>query len=449
LLPTIIIKGTAMNEQGNREQFNTRIGFILASAGSAVGLGNIWRFPYMTGMNGGAAFVIIYLAMVFLIGFSIMLAEFTIGRRTQRNNVGAFRMLGGKKWAPVGWLGIVASAIILSFYGVIGGWTIKYFTGIFSGLPTGKVFSNFISTPSSVIMFQGIFIILTIIIVSRGITQGIEKFSKLLMPALFLIMIALAVRSVTLEGAYKGIEFYLKPDFSKITGSIFLAALGQAFFSLSLGNGGMLTYGSYLKKDEPLPSSVFHICLLDSLVAFLSGLIIFPAVFAFGFQPTAGAGLAFVTLPAVFSKMPFGIFWAGLFFFLLVIASLTSAVNMLEVISSYFIDEKKWNRKLAPGIIGAFIFLLGIPSAISLSGCLNIFGKSFLDSADFLASNIMMPVGGFFIALFTGWVISDVAKDEVTNSGKRKFYLYSIWTFILKILAPLAIVIIFLRGLKW
>lgn len=414
-----------MSDASKRDQFGSRIGFVLASAGSAVGLGNIWRFPYITGENGGAAFVFTYLIMVFTIGFTIMLAELVLGRRTQRNNVGALQKLGGKAWSMVGWLGIVASILILSFYGVIGGWTIKYMVSIVNGLPSGtdaaaqagKAFETFIADSPTVILYQGLFMIATVLVVSKGIGQGIERFCKVLMPLLFLIMLALVVRALTLPGAMEGISFYLKPDFSKVTTGMVLAAMGQAFFSLSLGNGGMLTYGSYLKKEEPLPSSAFQICILDSLVAFLSGLIIFPAVFAFGFQPGAGPGLTFITLPAVFSQMFGGVFWAGLFFLLLVIASLTSSMNMLEVASAHFVDEKIWPRKKATWIIGTFIFLLGIPSAISLSGNLNVFGKSFLDAVDFLASNLMMPVGGFFLAIFTGWFISDQADDELTNGG--------------------------------
>ncbi|WP_300670289.1 sodium-dependent transporter [Desulfoluna sp.] len=446
-----------MKHTGKRDQFGSRLGFILASAGSAVGLGNIWRFPYVTGENGGAAFVFIYLLMVFSLGFTVMLAEFTLGRKTQRNNVGALMRLGGKYWSMVGWLGIVASIIILSFYGVIGGWTIKYFLAVFQGLPTGtdaasqagQAFEGFISNSPSVILYQGLFMVATIWVVSKGIGQGIERFCKVLMPALFIIMIILVVRAVTLDGAMAGIAFYLKPDFSKVTGGMCLAAMGQAFFSLSLGNGGMLTYGSYLRKEEPLPSSAFQICVLDSLVAFLSGLIIFPAVFAFGFEPGSGAGLTFVTLPAVFSQMFGGVFWAGLFFLLLVIASLTSSVNMLEVVCAHFIDEKGWSRTKAPWAIGFGIFLLGVPSAFSLAGGLNIFGKSFLDTMDFIASNLMMPLGGLFIVLFTGWVISDIAKDEVTNNGQITFSLLPVWQVACKVVAPLAVGYIFFQGLSW
>lgn len=446
-----------MSTQENREQFGSRLGFILASAGSAVGLGNIWRFPYVAGENGGAAFVFIYALMVFLIGFSAMLAEFVIGRRTQKGNVGALSLLGGTKWSLVGWNGIIASIIILSFYGVVGGWTIKYFVGIFNGLPTGdtaaaqagEAFGAFISNPTSVIFFQALFMLATIFIVSRGIGEGIEKFSKIFMPVLFIIMLILVVRSITLEGAMKGVSFYLNPDFSKVTGKMLLAALGQAFFSLSLGTGTMLTYGSYLKKNEPMPSSAMQICTLDTCVAFLSGLIIFPAVFAFGFQPEAGPGLTFITLPVVFAKMPGGIIFAGLFFLLLVIASLTSSVSMLEISCAHFIDEKGWSRSKASWGLGLLIFAIGVPSAISLSGELNLLGKPFMDAMDFLASNIMMPLGGAFLTVFTGWFISKDAHDEITNQGTIKFNLLPVWNICCKFIVPMAILMIFIQGLKW
>lgn len=446
-----------MSSDKQREQFSSRLGFILASAGSAVGLGNIWRFPYVAGENGGAAFVFLYIVMVFCIGFTAMLAEFVVGRCAQRSNVGSLYELGGKGWSMVGWLGIVASITILSFYGIVGGWTIKYFVGVFSGLPSGETaaaqageaFGGFITNTPSVIFYQAVFMIVTIWIVSKGVGEGIEKLSKILMPLLFIIILVLVVRSITLEGGLKGVSFYLKPDFSKMTGKVFLAALGQAFFSLSLGTGTMLTYGSYLKKNEPMPKSAFQICMLDTFVAFLSGLIIFPAVFAFGFQPTAGAGLTFVTLPAVFSKMFGGVVWAGLFFLLLIIASITSSVSMLEVSCAHFVGEKGWSRSKTTWLIGTGTFLLGIPSAISLAGGLNIFGKSFMDTMDFLVSNLMMPVGGVLIAVFTGWFIHEKVKKEVTNNGSLKFSMFPIWSVLCKFVVPVAIIIIFIQGLKW
>lgn len=444
-----------MSEVENRDQFGSRIGFILASAGSAVGLGNIWRFPFVAGENGGAAFVFIYLLLVFCIGMPVMLAEFVVGRRGQGDPVGSLRRVGGKLFTPLGGMGIVASMLILSFYGVVGGWTVKYtFDAMRGALGTdvasaGAVFGAFVASPKAVIFYQAIFMLATYGVVARGIGNGIEKFCTVFMPVLFLLLVVLAVRSVTLPGASEGLAFYLKPDFSKVNGSMILAALGQAFFSLSIGIGIMLTYGSYLKKSEPIVSPAFQICFLDSFVALVAGLVIFPAVFAFGFEPGAGAGLTFVTLPAVFTKMPGGSFFAVLFFFLLVIASLTSSMSLLEVISAYFVDERKWARGKATAVVTGFTFLLGVPSAVSLGGGLNIAGKSFLDVMDFVASNVIMPLGGMGYALLVGWMLHALAKEEFSGQDGRPLAIYPAWRVICCGVAPAAIGWIFVTGLKW
>ncbi|WP_300668158.1 sodium-dependent transporter [Desulfoluna sp.] len=444
-----------MSDVESRDQFGSRIGFILASAGSAVGLGNIWRFPFVAGENGGAAFVFIYLLLVFCIGMPVMLAEFVVGRRGQGDPVGSLRRVAGKLFTPLGGMGIVASMIILSFYAVVGGWTIKYtFDALIGALGTdvesaGAVFGAFVENPSSVIFYQAIFMLGTYGVVARGIGNGIEKFCTIFMPILFLLLIVLAVRSVTLPGASEGLAFYLKPDFSKVNGATILAALGQAFFSLSIGIGVMLTYGSYFKKSEPLVSPAFQICFLDSFVALIAGLVIFPAVFAFGFEPGAGPGLTFVTLPAVFTKMPGGSLFAVLFFFLLVIASLTSSMSLLEVISAYFVDERKWSRRKATLVVACFTFLLGIPSAISLGGGLNIGGKSFLDAMDFVASNVIMPLGGMGFALLTGWVLHTMAREELSGPDGQPSAIYKPWRVICCVVAPVAIGWIFVTGLKW
>lgn len=444
-----------MAQNFEREQWGSKIGFILAAAGSAVGLGNIWRFPYVTGQNGGAAFVLVYLALVFVLGFSVMLAEMAIGRKAQLNAVGSFQKLKGGMWPIVGWMGVAAGFMILSFYGVIGGWTIKYFGHSFMGLMTeaaagkaGDVFGGFVTNTTQVILFQALFMIITTWVVFKGIGEGIEKYCKILMPALFIILLILIVRSVTLEGAGKGLEFYLKPDFSKITGATIAAALGQAFFSLSLGMGCMITYGSYVNKQTTLPSAAIQVCLLDTAVAVLAGLAIFPAVFAFGVEPSAGPGLTFVTLPSVFAQMPGGSIWSGLFFLLLFIAALTSAISLLEVVAAYFID-KGWSRTKAAWSMGFLIFLLGVPSSMSLAGAPKIAGKDFLDAVDFIASNVLLPLGGVFIALFVGWIWTADARKEVTNEGTHSFGMMEIWIWICRVVAPLAILYIFFTGLKW
>jgi NSS family neurotransmitter:Na+ symporter len=278
--------------------------------------------------------------------------------------------------------------------------------------------------------------------------EGIEKYCKFLMPALFLILFVLIARSVTLEGAAKGLDFYLRPDFSKITGTSIATALGQAFFSLSLGMGCMITYGSYVDKQTTLPSSAVQVCVIDTLVAFLAGLVIFPAVFAFGVDAGAGPGLTFVTLPSVFAMMPGGMIWSALFFLLLYIAALTSAISLLEVVSAYFID-RGWSRPKAAVIMGFLIFALGVPCATSLSGAPKVYGKDFFDAMDFLSSNVLLPLGGVFISLFVGWFWTNDARKEVTNEGAHGFTLLEVWIWICRVVAPAAILYIFYTGLKW
>ena len=442
-----------MTEQ--REQWGSKLGFILAAAGSAVGLGNIWRFPYITGQNGGAAFVLIYAAIVFIIGFSVMLAEMAIGRKAQLNAVGSFEKLKGGFWPIVGWMGVASGFIILSFYCVIGGWTIKYTIFSFSGLmdaaaagKAGDIFGGFVTNTTQVVIYQAIFMLATIFIVAKGIGEGIERYCKFLMPALFVILVVLIVRSVTLPGAEKGLAFYLKPDFSKLSGGSLGAALGQAFFSLSLGMGCMITYGSYVDRKTTLPSSAIQVCFIDTMVAFLAGLVIFPAVFAFGVDAGAGPGLTFVTLPGVFAKMTGGMIWSALFFILLFIAALTSSISLLEVVCAYFID-KGWPRAKAAWVLGIVIFAIGVPSAISLTGGLKVAGKDFLDAMDFISSNVLLPLGGVFISLFVGWFWTADARKEVSNNGEYSFGLMEPWMWVCKVLAPVAILYIFITGLKW
>jgi NSS family neurotransmitter:Na+ symporter len=442
-----------MSNGTQREQWGTKLGFILACAGSAVGLGNIWRFPYITGQYGGAAFVLVYVVLVFVIGFSVMLAEMAIGRHAQLNAVGSFRKIKGGMWPIVGWMGVIAGFIILSYYGVIAGWTMAYVLKSFTGLmqaDAGAEFGAFVTNLPQVVAWQALFMAITIYIVYKGIGGGIEKYCRVLMPALFLLLLVLIVRSITLPGAGAGINFYLKPDFSKLTGGALGAALGQAFFSLSLGMGCIITYGSYLGKKETLPGAAIQVCFLDTLVAFLAGLVIFPAVFAFGVEPGAGPGLTFITLPNVFGQMPGGAIWSALFFVLLFVAALTSAISLLEVVSAYFIDEIKWSRQKASMVMGIVIFLMGIPSAMGVAGVIpKLAGRDFLDSADFLASNVLLPLGGLFIALFVGWFWTEGAKQEVENNGTVPFGLYTAWLWVCRVVAPIAIAYIFITGLKW
>ncbi|MEQ8506434.1 MAG: sodium-dependent transporter [Rhodospirillales bacterium] len=441
---------------GPRDHFATRLGFILAAAGSAVGLGNIWKFPFMAGQNGGGAFLILYIVFVLTIGLSVMLAEFTIGRAGQRNPVGAFRVLKGGAWPAAGGLGVVAGFVILSFYSVVGGWTLAYAgKAIAGGLASsdpdqlGALFGGFISEPLGVIGFHALFMVLTVFVVAGGIRGGIERAARILMPALAVLIVILAVRSVTLEGAGKGIAFFLTPDFSKVTWATVNAALGQAFFSLSLGMGTMITYASYLNKQVNLPRTAAQVTVLDTGFAVIAGFMVLPAVFAFGFDPAAGPGLTFITLPAVFAQMPAGQVFAFMFFALLAIAALTSAVSIMEPVVSYLIDERGLPRRWATIGAGAVIWMLGVPSALSLGPWkdVTIAGKGILDAMDYLASNIMLPLGGVLIALFVGWSIAGRAVEEATSDGAHPFPLAKVWIFICRFAAPTAVAWVMISGL--
>ena len=439
----------------DREQWGSKFGFVMAAAGSAVGLGNIWRFPYLTGMNGGAAFLVVYLLIVLFIGFTVMLAELAIGRASRRNAVGAFAVLSKNPlWQLVGWAGIACGFVILSYYGVVAGWAIKYMIASFRELlpiaqegGAGDYFGAFIGDANQVITYQVLFMIITILIVAGGVGAGIERACKIMMPALFIILIILIVRSVTLPGSEKGIEFYLSPDFTKINAESILVALGQAFFSLSLGMGCMITYGSYFKKEENLANSALLIVSMDTFIAFLAGLAIFPAVFALSGTPGAGPGLTFITLPGVFAQMAGGVFFSCAFFVLLFFAAITSAISLLEVVVAYFKDELGWGRVTASWVMGLLITALGVPSAMSLGGGVEIFGMGFMDAMEFLSDKILMPLGGIFIALFAGWMMSDKIEKEITSDGLHPFGLYNVWLLLARVIAPIAMTIIFLNGL--
>ncbi|MEH6628459.1 MAG: sodium-dependent transporter [Motiliproteus sp.] len=439
-----------------REQWGSRLGFVLAAAGSAVGLGNIWKFPYMAGQNGGGAFLVLYLALVFTIGISVMLAEFAIGRAAQRDPVGAFAVLKGKLWPLVGIIGVIAGFIILSFYSVVAGWTIAYIIKMATGSlvgdaeALGAAFGGFIADPIQPLLYHALFMGLTVAVVLGGVHGGIERACKFLMPMLFVLLLVLIARVVTLPGAEQGLEFFLAPDFSKVNADMLNAALSQAFFSLSIGMGAMITYGSYLNKKENIFKSALWVSSLDSIVAVLAGLLILPAVFAFGFDPAAGPGLTFITLPAVFAQMPGGTFFGILFFVLLTVAALTSAVSLLQPIIAYFVDEKDWNPKTTAVAAGVIIFALGIPSSLSMGiwSDVHIIGeKGFLDSMDYIASNILLPVGGILTSIFVGWSVADKMKDEVTNSGEKPFPFVGAWLFICRFVAPVAVAWILVTGL--
>ncbi|MBF8983549.1 sodium-dependent transporter [Lutibacter sp. B2] len=446
-----------INENKERDKWSSKIGFILAAAGSAVGLGNLWKFPYSVGSNGGGAFVMIYFIFLFVIGFPLMLAAITLGRKTQLSAVGAYRSIK-KKWAFVGGLGVVCGFFILAFYSTVGGWVIYYFVKALKGglaikdpEVLGSIFGGFISSPVESILYQGIFLVLTLAIVLRGISGGIEKASKIMMPALFVMIFLISIRSITLPGASEGIKFFLVPDFSKINMNVIMNALGQVFFSLSIGMGVMVTYGSYLDKDSNILGPSAYIPMLDTAVAIIAGLATLPAVFALGFKASSGPGLMFVTLPAVFASMPFGKVFCFLFFMLVLFAALTSSISMLEVCVSYFVDEKGANRIKASIIISMIIYLVGMPASLSMGPWkdVHILGNlNFFDFYDKLTSNILLTSGGLLLSIFVGWVWgADNAVKEIELRGV-KFRLAPVWKFLIKYVVPPAVFIILINSLK-
>lgn len=438
-----------------RDNWGSRLGFIMAAAGSAVGLGNIWRFPYMTGENGGSAFIIIYLGFVFIIGLSIMMAEFTVGRRSQLAAVGAFKKYS-TRWTFVGVIGVVSAFFIMGFYPVVGGWALAYVFKTFTGLLSspeliGDSFGAFITDPVQPLIWFVLFLAANVVIVIKGISGGIEKAGKILMPTLFVLFILLAIRSVTLEGAGAGLEFLFKPDFSKVNGATFLAALGQAFFSLSLGMGCMITYGSYLNKKENLVSSALIVTALDTSVALLAGIAIFPALFAFGMEPAAGPGLVFVVVPQIFAQMGgLGVAFSGLFFVALVVAALTSSVSLLEVVVSYLIDQRNMERKPAVLITAAIMTVTGIFASLSLgvmSG-FTLLGVGVFDFFDILTDKIFLAIGGMLLAIFVGWVMKkEDLEDELTNQGTIKFGLFNVWYNLVKYVIPVAVAFVAVAGI--
>lgn len=444
----------------DRGQWSSKLGFVLAAAGSAIGLGNIWRFPYVTGQSGGAAFVIIYLVCILLICLPYLFAELTIGRYSKKNPVGAIKSIkAGTPWTLVGGLCVLTGIAILSYYGVIAGWAFGY---IFKSVVSPATeFGAYIATPSIVIPLFALFMLLTILVVYGGIEHGIERWAKVLMPVLLVLMFIVIIRSVTLPGAGAGLEFYLNPDFSKVTGEVILAALGQAFFSLSLGMGAMITYGSYLPKKENILAAGGYVAVFDTGIAILAGFMIFPAVFAFGHDPTEGPALIFVVLPAVFDAMPAGILMSVIFFLLLSIAALTSTVSLLEVVVAYFVDEKNWPRKRSVWIVGSITFLIGLPAALSagaverLSNMSWLVGEDgFLGQTDFLSimdaiwGNISLAFGALLISIFVGWVWGpERAGAEIREGSNFSATGQKIWAFFLKYVCPIFIFIVLLNAL--
>lgn len=439
-----------------RSLFASKIGIIAAAAGSAIGLGNIWRFPYITGENGGGAFILVYTLILFAIGLPLMISEFVIGRQGKSNPVGTFKKLKpNSKWQYLGLAGVIASIFILAFYSTVAGWTLEYIkvalTNQYHNLSADELrhlFDNFVNNPLRPLMWQTIFIILTIMIIIQGVEKGIERYSKYLMPMLLLIIIILCIRSLTLPESRKGIEFLFNPDFSKINTTVILNALGQAFFSLSLGMGTMIAYGSYIQKKESLPQIALSTSIADTSIAILSGIAIFPAVFSLGFTPQEGTGLVFVVLPQVFNSIPGGQIFAVAFFVLLFIAAITSSISLLEVSAAYLIEEHKLKRPKSAVIAGTTALLIGMLCTLSLadSDILKIGKVTFFNLLENLTSNIMLPICGLFIVLFIGYFMNKTQVKEQLNmqQATTKAIWYKIFMFIIRYIAPIAILLIFL-----
>ncbi|TCO73776.1 sodium-dependent transporter [Marinisporobacter balticus] len=438
-----------------RENWGSKIGFIMAAAGSAVGLGNIWKFPFTAGDNGGGAFVLVYLIFVALIGFSVMLTEFTVGRRKQLAAVGAFKSVD-RRWTFAGVLGVLSGFLIMGFYPVVGGWALAYVFKVMGGLlnnpaTIGDAFGTFITNPTIPLIWMVLYLILNIVIVAKGVSSGIEKAGKILMPLLFCILIVIAIKGLTLPGAMEGMEFLFKPDFSKINGSVVLAALGQAFFSLSLGMGCMITYGSYLSKKENLVQNAAIVTAMDTAVALLAGIAMFPAMFAFGMEPAAGPGLVFVVVPTLFAEMgAMGPMFAVMFFIALTVAALTSSVSLLEVVVAFLIDEKKFTRKKAVFSSASIMALLCVLASLSLGGIgPKLFGTGAFDVFDLLTDKIFLAIGGMLLCIFAGWRLKkEDLYDEITSNGTVKFNLFGLWYALVKFIIPITILIVAVNGIR-
>lgn len=439
----------------HEQQWKSKLGFVLAAAGSAIGLGAIWKLPYVAGTSGGGAFFLLFILFTVLLGYPLLVGEFAIGRRAQANAIGTYKKLAPKTlWYLNGAMGVTTSFLVLSFYSVVGGWIILYlfqaFTGSLNGLTQdqfGQLFGATISNPLTALIGQIVFLLCTIIVVARGVQQGIEKASKIMMPALFILFLVLVVRSLSLDGAMEGIKFLLVPNFSEITSESILFALGQAFFALSLGVSVMVTYSSYLPKTQNLPRSASSIVIMNIIISLLAGLAIFPGVFTFGLEVNEGPTLIFSVLPAVFNQLPFGMLFFIAFLILFLFAALTSAFSMLESAVAIMTRNTGEKRKRYAWIIGSLIFVVGIPSCLSygLMADVQLFDRTFFDLVDYAVSNVLMPLGALVTAIFiTNKVSKSVLLEELQQGSKVGIIFFNIWYYLLKYLIPVAIVIVFL-----
>lgn len=447
-----------MEVKEHRGQWSSKFGFIMAAAGSAVGLGNLWKFPYLAGRHGGGIFLIVYLIIIVFLGYSMTLAEMSIGRNTKLNQYNAYRKIN-KKWGPVGFLGIATPFLILSFYCVVGGWVMKYlWEYIVAGsiANPGNYFGDYVATLSGPIIWHLLFLLITLVIVIGGVSGGIEKASTIMMPALLVFLVILAIRTVTLPGAGEGIAFYLNPDFSKFNMETWVAAMGQAFFSLSMGMGIMVTYGSYLKGNEDLSENAVIIPVLDTLVAILAGFVIIPATISFGFDVGQGPGLLFGTLPEIFNQLPLGRLFAILFFLLVLFAALSSSISLLEVPVSWTNDNFGWSRKKSVVFWSILVAAIGIAASLSMGPILGDFkififsadGQNIFDFLDYLTSNFMLPLGGFLLCMFIifAWGF-DNAIAEIQKGSKSNFRAAKFWKISIMILVPIMLIVVFLSQL--
>lgn len=444
------------HSQESREQWGTRLGFMLAAAGSAIGLGNIWRFPFVVGESGGAAFVLLYLGFVLFIGLPLLIGEISIGRRGRANAMDSYRAIQPTtKWHWNGFIGVLVNFMILSFYSVVAGWAFYYFiqalTGrLISNEPDyGVTFGSFITDPVMPVIWQILLMAVVVLIVMGGVKKGIEKWNNILMPTLFILLIILVIRSISLENAQDGIAFFLNPDFSAINSTVVLAALGQAFFSLSLASGLYVTYGSYNQNKSSIPKNAVGIVGLDLLVAILAGLIIFPAVFHYGIDPGRGPDLVFITFPTIFSDMPFGAVFAVLFFFFVFVAALTSAISLLEVVVAFVKERFGFSRRIATPVTGLVITVFGVLCALSFGPLseFTLFGFTLFGFFDFVTAEILLPFAGFILSIFLGWAWKPKGVREEIEKEGNVLPFYSVWSFMIRFVIPIVILIVFIDSL--
>jgi NSS family neurotransmitter:Na+ symporter len=446
-------------------QWSSRLAFILAASGSAVGLGNIWKFPYIAGENGGGAFVLVYLACIAVIGIPIMMAEVMIGRRGRQSPINTMRDLAaeahaGRAWVLLGWAGVLAGFLILSYYSVIAGWALAYVfrtgSGLFTGLTADgvqSIFTSLVSDPERLLVWHTIFITMTMVVVARGVRGGLEKAVKFLMPALFVLLFVLVGFAWNSGSFQQGLDFLFQPDFSKLSGNGVLIAMGHAFFTLSLGMGAIMVYGSYLPAGTSIAKVSIAVSVMDTLVALLAGMAIFPIVFANGLEPGAGPGLIFQTLPIAFGHMDYGAFFGTLFFVLLVFAAWSSAISLIEPAVAWLVENKGMTRVMASVVAGFVTWLFGLMTVFSfnlwsdfkpLSGFEAFANSTVFDLLDYLTANIMLPLGGLLIAIFAAWKMKRAATVDELGMGDRFFY--PVWRFLVRYITPVAVIIVFLKA---